>query len=67
VVILYTVESLDGSGDMSLEFCGVLTAASERDGEVLFGVAEGTDWWDGRWERGRYGCEFLYAEYRAAE
>jgi hypothetical protein len=58
--ILYTVDAGD-----SLEFCGLLTAAPDQDIEVLFGVAEGTAWWDARWRRGRHGCEFLYAEYLA--
>jgi hypothetical protein len=60
VAILYTVDAGD-----SVEFCGLLTDTPDQDVEVLFGVAEGTTWWDTRWRRGRNGWEFLYAEHLA--
>ncbi len=60
VAVLYTVDAGD-----SLEFCGLLTDRPDQEVEVLFGVAEGTAWWDTRWQRGENGCEFLYAEYLA--
>lgn len=60
VAILYGVDAGD-----SWEICGFLTDTPDQEIEVLFGVAEGTEWWDTRWDRGQNGCEFLYAEYLA--
>jgi hypothetical protein len=62
VAILYAVDAGD-----SWEMCGFLTDVPDQEVEVLFGVAEGTDWWDTRWDRGQYGCEFLYAEHLAEQ
>ena len=62
VAILYAVDAGD-----SWEICGFLTDTPEQEIEVLFGVAEGSEWWETRWDRGRNGCEFLYAEHLAHE
>jgi hypothetical protein len=42
-----------------------LSETPEQEIEVLFGVAEGSEWWETRWDRGQNGCEFLYAEHLA--
>ena len=60
VAILYAVDAGD-----SWEICGFLTDTPEQETEVLFGVAEGSAWWETRWDRGQNGCEFLYAEHLA--
>lgn len=61
VAILYIVDGGD-----SWEFCCLLTDTPEQEVDVLFGVAEGVSGWHSRWERGRGGCEFVYAEYLAS-
>jgi hypothetical protein len=61
VAVAYAVDAGD-----SWEMCGFLVDTPNQDVEVLFGVAEGSAWWEGRWSRAEYGCEFLYAEHLAA-
>jgi len=42
------------------EFCW-LPVSDPQHTEVLFGVTEGSDWWDTRWARARSGVENLIA------
>lgn len=53
VAVLYTVVATASDGSEWMEFCCLLTDTPRQDVDVLFGVAEGTEGWDSRWERGR--------------
>ncbi len=60
VALLYAVDAGD-----SWEICGFLTDKPDQDLEVLFGIGKGFAPLSTFWDRGQYGCEFLYAEHLA--
>ena len=60
VAVLYTVVAATVEGSEWLEFCCLLTGPPIHQ-EVLFGVGSGAgEWWDDRWDRGRYATEYVY-------
>jgi hypothetical protein len=50
----------DGEHVVVYELCWLPVSGPEHS-EVLFGVTEGSDWWDARWTRARQGVENLLA------